>query len=133
MGMVIIPGRNSGYPFAEGLPDTPSLVDTPPYHEYYMRISPERNNGYPAVMQVPLVGTLSLAEPYPDAMFHILGEDFNDGYPLLLQLHGITREMFSDVYFAGDRGEELFFDGQKVIAGYCNGQKVYGMRYISQQ
>jgi len=131
MGMVIIPGRNDGYPFAEGLPDTPSLADIPPYHEYYMRISPPLNGGYPAVVQIPKTGGTGLSEPYPDFVFHCLGDEFNSGYPLILQLHGITRENFSDVFFAEDNATELFFAGSRVTAAYCNGQKVCGTRYVS--
>ncbi|MBR4627616.1 MAG: hypothetical protein IKO47_07965 [Ruminococcus sp.] len=133
MGMVIVSGRNSGYPFAEGLPDTPPLADTAPYHEYYMRISPVRNGGYPAIVQTPSVGGTGLSEPYPDFMFHCLGSGFNDGYPLILQLHGIAREHFCDIFFAEDNAQELFFGSQKVTAAYCNGQKVFGIRYVTQQ
>lgn len=133
MGMVIVPGKNNGYPFVEGLTDTISFADTPPCHEFYMRISPSLNDGYPAIVQIPQAGGTGLSEPYPDFMFHCLGEDFNDGYPLILQLHGITREPFSDIFFAENNAAELFFGNSRVEAAYCNGQKVYGMKYVSSE
>ena len=133
MGMVIVPGRNNGYPFAEGLPDTPTLADTPPYHEYYMRISPSLNGGYPAIVQIPQAGGTGLSEPYPAFMLRCIGGSFNSGYPLILQLHGITREPFSDIFFAEDNAAELFFGEKRVTSAYCNGQKVYGLRYVSSE
>jgi len=126
MGMVIA----DGYPYAEGLPDTPPFADTPPYHQWHMKVKSGVSSGYPCMLQVPaLFRTADIQPPYPDYVMRCLGEDFNNGYPLIMQLEGIHRELFSSLYFADKKVEEMTFGGKYVIEGFCNGQRVYGTVY----
>ncbi len=129
MGMIIVSGRNNGYPFAEGLPETPPLAPSAPYPEFFMRVN---NGGYPVIVQVPALPVEMFSPPYPEFMLCCLGKQFNSGYPLIMQLHGIVCEPFSELCFADDDIGDVFYGSVHVTAAYCNGQKVFGTRYTSE-
>lgn len=95
MGMVIA----DGYPYAEGLPDTPSFADTPPYHQWHMKVKSGVSSGYPCMLQVPaLFRTADIQPPYPDYVMRCLGEDFNNGYPLIMQINKVLMGAFANAY-----------------------------------
>lgn len=131
MGMLITAGFNGGYPYVQGLPEAQHYPDTPPYFQFCMRCSPDVNRGYPFLAQLPPMGIRADMPPYPEYIMRCIGEDFNSGYPLIMQLHGIQAVKFSDLYFADKRVYDMNFEGRYVFEGICNGQKVYGTRYES--
>ena len=134
MGMIIVPGNNNGYPYAEGLPpNIGRAVLVPPYPDFIMRCRGNSvNNGYPSVEGLPPnVSSADLEPPYPDFIMLCLGSSFNNGYPLIMKLHNIRRTVFSDLAFADMHAEEINFGGRTVYEAFCKGQKVYGTVYTN--
>lgn len=132
MSIVFIEGRNSGYPCIAKLMDFPSAALTLPFPEYLLKFEQGKNNDYPHISRIPKIPRqMALLPPYPDFLMYCLGEAFNDGYPCILKLENIERRMFSNVYFGNFKAEELFMGGRAVESAYCNGQRVYGMIYVT--
>lgn len=132
MSMMIIEGRNNGYPCIGELSEDYTVVHKAPFWDFVMKLSPDRNNGYPCLVQIPVPARETEMKPaYPDFFMHCLGEEFNCGYPCILKLENIRRSVFSNVFFGNSKGIRLFFGGKEVDTAFCNNRKVYGRTYVS--
>lgn len=131
MSMMIIEGRNNGYPCISELSQDYTVVRKAPFWDFVMKLSPDRNNGYPCLVQIPVSAReTKMKSAYPDFYMHCLGESFNEGYPCILKLENIERSVFSHLFFNSHHVSRLFFGSEEPSAAFCNDRKVYGRTYI---
>ena len=88
-----------------------------------MIISSDRNNGYPYVDTLPELSGVTLpSEPYPKYMMRCLGEEINGGYPCIMPLAGVVREVRTSLFFAEREVEAMYYNNQLVPYAFCNGE-----------
>lgn len=120
MSMVIISGRNSGYPCVA---EVGEAVFSTPYPKTLLVISGE---DYPKIRTVK---SAEFSAPYPDYLMRILGSAVNDGYPCIAAVSGAERVCFSNLFFGEKAVSAVYFGSEKIENAYCSGQKVLGSRY----
>lgn len=132
MGQIIIIGRNGNYPTTEELPELYDIPDkSAPYSEAMMRALAGKNKGYPRIVSLPELTRISdLSAPYPEAIMRCLGREINEGYPCIVSVEGVGREVVSNLFFGESPIEAMYYNGQLVPSAYCGGRLVYGVRYV---
>ncbi|MBE6855991.1 MAG: hypothetical protein E7500_01000 [Ruminococcus sp.] len=95
-----------------------------------MIISSDRNNGYPRVDTLPELSSITLPSvPYPKYMMRCLGEEINNGYPCIMPLAGVVREVSVNLFFAHKKAEAMYYNNQPVTSAYCNGETIAEVIY----
>lgn len=132
MGQVIIIGRNRNYPTKEELPELFGILDkTFPYPEAMMRVLAENNKSYPRVASLPeLTRIPASSAPYPETIMRCLGSEINGGYPCVLSVEGVEREIVSNLFFGVSPIEAMYYNGQFIPSAYCAGKQVLGVKYV---
>ncbi len=132
MGQVIIIGRNGNYPTKEELPELSAIAGiSAPYSEAMMRALPNKTKGYPMIAFLPeLYDIPDTSPPYPDAIMRCLGADINEGYPCILSVEGVEREIVSNLFFGESPVEAMYYNDQFIPSAYCGGKQVLGVRYV---
>lgn len=132
MGQVIIIGRNGNYPTKEELPELSAIAGiSAPYSEAMMRVLQNKAKGYPMIAFLPeLYDSPDTRPPYPDAIMRCLGSDINEGYPCILSVEGVEREIVSNLFFGASPVEAMYYNDQFIPSAYCGGKQVLGVRYV---
>lgn len=92
-----------------------------------------RNNGYPCIPQLADISKLQQSSPpYPQYIMRCLGSGVNDGYPCIMSLAGAVMHTASRLYFGERPVTSMYLNGKSVRAGFCNGQRVFGVYYTAE-
>lgn len=95
-----------------------------------MIVSSDRNNGYPRVHTLPELSSITLpCVPYPKYMMRCLGEEINNGYPCVMPLAGVVREISINLFFADKKIEAMYYNNQTVTSAYCSENTVAEVIY----
>lgn len=90
---------------------------------------PGRNGGYPCLAELPEL-PYPLVPPYPLLLQRCLGEEINDGYPVIMKLSNVKTGVFSKLFLGEKRVEGLYFNGSSITKAYCGGEQVFGIYYF---
>lgn len=133
MSLVIILGRNNGYPCVAELSDMDSIqMTSAPYPKWMLRVYPNVNNGYPSVFSLPERKSVKLkSSPYSSAMMRCLGSSVNQGYPVVIQLSDVKKDVLSKLRFAEMRISAMYYNENYISSAFCNEQKMFGISYSS--
>lgn len=120
MSMVIISGRNGGYPC---IAEIGEAVFAAPFPKTLFMLS---GDDYPEIRSVE---SARFSAPYPDCLMRIFGSTVNDGYPCISSVSGVERVFRCDIRFNEKNILAMYFGGKKLKTGYCNGQVVLTDRF----
>ena len=131
MAFVFISGKNNGYPCFASLPDIYSAKCTSSPYPKSVFTLPLSGGSYP---QKKILGynfpTSVTSSPYPVSVFRCLGANFNNGYPVKINLSNISMKTTSSLFINEKNASELMFNSQFLSQAFCNGNSVYSVFYL---
>ena len=132
MGMVMVGGRNNGYPCIAELPELSGIgiFVNAPYPQYFYNLDSTRNNGYPSLERLPEISTIVGFRPlYPEYMMQCWGDGVYGGYPAVKRLAGVTAVSESKLRFADKEIIGMYYNGEFISRALCREDEVFGVRY----
>lgn len=131
MGMVMVEGRNNGYPCIAELPELSGIVlFTAPFPQYFFNLDNTRNNGYPSLECLPEISMIVGFRPlYPEYMMQCWGEGVYGGYPVVKRLAGVTAVTDSKLRFADKEITGMYYNGEFISRALCREDEAFRVRY----
>lgn len=121
---------NNGYPHIPDMPDIPSVMQTEPYHRYFLVTDENRNNGYPIFKVSEDIPDTVMRKIYPHGIMLCMGNDVNDGYPCIPEINGVKIKQSSSLYFGGKLISDMYYGKKQIFSAYCNEKEVFSVKYI---
>lgn len=128
MDWIIESDKNNGYPYHAELRDIYfEPVKSSPYPSELFILSGK--GAYPKLQRLNFLSRIVLSPQYPTVIFRCLGENINDGYPVLMHLSEVGTEVQSSLYINEHNGRGLYYGDELLNVGICQEQKVYKIIY----
>ncbi|MBE6861587.1 MAG: hypothetical protein E7497_01620 [Ruminococcus sp.] len=134
MGMVMVEGRNNGYPCIAELPELNGIgiFVNAPYPQYFFNLDSTRNNGYPSLERLPeMSGIVGFRPLFPEYMMQCYGDNVNGGYPAVRRLAGVKTIVESKLSFADKEVVGMYYNGEFISRALCSDEEVFGVSFGS--
>lgn len=117
---------NLGYPSRTGLSD---VCEVPLTSAPFPKLIFCSDGDYPQITMVNLPSEKLTFMPYPLCIMMCLGDEINEGYPVLTFLSGLSMQTETKLKINEKSGRKLCLKGRLLSAAYLADENVYNIIY----